>query len=112
MREFLGDAGYSVLSAENGKRALESVAATQTAPTLILLDLVMPVMDGFAFLARTPEYAQLANVPIIVMSGDSQARQLSQHHGNVMAVLAKPLNLGYMMKLVRQYTEQSPHGLQ
>jgi len=102
----LGAAGYSVLSAENGKHALESVTATQSAPTLILLDLVMPVMDGLAFLARIPEYAQLASVPVIVMSGDSQARQLSQFHGNVMAVLPKPLNLSSMMDLVRQYTEQ------
>jgi len=108
----LGAAGYSVLSAENGKHALESVTATQNAPTLILLDLVMPVMDGLAFLARIPEYAQLASVPVIVMSGDSQARQLSQFHGNVMAVLAKPLNLSSMMELVRQYTEQPAHRSQ
>jgi CheY-like chemotaxis protein len=109
LREILSDAGYSVLSAENGKHALESVTATKTAPTLVLLDLAMPVMDGLAFLSRIPEYSQLASVPVIVMSGDSRAPQLSQRHYNVMAVLSKPIDLSRMMELIRKHTERPSH---
>jgi two-component system, chemotaxis family, chemotaxis protein CheY len=105
--EILGDAGYSVLSAENGRCALESVAATRTTPALILLDLVMPVMDGWAFLSRIPEHAHLASVPVIVMSGDSRAPQLSQRHHNVMEVLSKPIDVSQMMELVRKHIGQS-----
>jgi CheY-like chemotaxis protein len=104
LREILSNAGYSVVSAENGRHALESVTATKTTPTLILLDLAMPVMDGWAFLSRIPEYTQLASVPVIVMTGDSRAPQLPQRHSNVTAVLSKPIDLSRMMELVGKHT--------
>jgi CheY-like chemotaxis protein len=105
LHEILHAAGYSVLPAENGKRALESVQTTAATPKLILLDLAMPVMDGMAFLSQVPRYAKLANVPVIVMSGDSRVFRLSaEPTGNVRAVLAKPLNLGRMMELVKKHT--------
>ena len=95
-----------MLSAENGMRALESVAATGATPALILLDLAMPVMDGLAFLSKIPEHAQLARVPIIVMSGDSRAPQLrAEQPDNVMEVLPKPVDVERMMELVRRVTE-------
>jgi len=88
-------------------RALESIAAIEATPALILLDLAMPVMDGLAFLSQIPQNAQLAGVPVIVMSGDSKAPQLrAQRPDNVMEVLLKPINVGQMMELVRQLTDQ------
>ena len=94
-----------MLSAENGMRALESVAATGATPALILLDLAMPVMDGLAFLSKIPGHAQLAKVPIIVMSGDSRAPQLrTEQPDNVMEVLLKPIDVSRMMELVRKHT--------
>jgi CheY-like chemotaxis protein len=112
LHEFLNYEGYSVLPAENGKRALESVEASGANPTLILLDLAMPVMDGAAFLSQVPKYARLASVPVIVMSGDSGAFRLrTERADNVMAVLAKPVDLRRMMELVRRHTGQlSGHG--
>ncbi|MBV8454067.1 MAG: response regulator [Deltaproteobacteria bacterium] len=107
LRMILGGAGYSVLSAENGMHALESVAAAGTTPTLILLDLTMPIMDGFTFLSQIPQHAQLAGVPVIVMSGDSRAPQLrSERPYNVIEVLLKPINVGRMMELVRKHNGQ------
>jgi CheY-like chemotaxis protein len=109
LREILGDAGYAVLSAENGRRALESVAATGAAPSLILLDLVMPVMDGRAFLSQIPAHAQLARVPVIVMSGDPAAPELrAERPENVMEVLPKPIDISRMMELVRKHTGPAP----
>lgn len=105
LHEILNHAGYSVLPAENGKHALDSVEATGATPRLILLDLAMPVMDGVAFLSEVPRYAKLARVPVIVMSGDSRASRLrSEQLGNVMEVLAKPLDLSRMMELVKKHT--------
>ena len=107
LHEILNRQGYSVLPAENGKRALESVEATGARPTLILLDLAMPVMDGAAFLLQIPKYATLASVPVIVMSGDSKASRLrAERPDNVMAVLPKPLDVSRMMELVRKHTGQ------
>ena len=105
LREILNHAGYSVLPAENGMRALESVEATGATPELILLDLAMPVMDGMAFLSQIPRYAQLANVPVIVMSADSRALRLhARRPDKVMEVLEKPIDLSRMMELIRKHT--------
>lgn len=104
LRAILDDAGYSVVSAENGLRALE-VAAAGAKPALILLDLAMPVMDGMAFLSQIPAHAQLATVPVIVMSADSRAPML-RYEGpdNVMEVLPKPIDVSRMIELVRKHS--------
>ena len=111
--EILNRAGYSVLPAENGKCALDSVEATGATPALILLDLAMPVMDGVAFLSQVPRYANLASVPVIVMSGDSRAFRLrAEQPANVTAVLSKPIDLSRMMELVKKHTSlASPDSL-
>jgi CheY-like chemotaxis protein len=86
-------------------RALESVRATGVTPELILLDLAMPVMDGWAFLAQVPRYTQLAHVPVIVMSADSRAFRLhAERPNNVMEVLSKPIKPGQIMELIRKHT--------
>jgi two-component system, chemotaxis family, chemotaxis protein CheY len=111
LREILIHAGYSVLPAENGRRALESVEATGARPALILLDLAMPVMDGVAFLSRIPKHAQLAHVPVIVMSGDFRASRLrAERPDNVMEVLPKPIDVSRMMELVRRHSGQPSYS--
>jgi two-component system, chemotaxis family, chemotaxis protein CheY len=66
LSELLRDAGYEVAHAENGCVAL---ALLETRPVdVILLDLMMPVMDGFAFRARQLEHPGLAHIPVIVLS--------------------------------------------
>lgn len=110
MRDILNHAGYSVLSAENGMRALESVQASGVKPELILLDLAMPVMDGVAFLSHAPRYKQLADVPVIIMSADSRAARLhAERPEKVMDVLTKPINLTRMMELIRKHAS-GPRG--
>jgi CheY-like chemotaxis protein len=105
LQGILDRAGYSVQSAENGMHALQSLTATGSMPALILLDLAMPVMDGVTFLSHMPRHAQLAEVPVIIMSGDSKARQLqAELRKNVMEVLSKPINVALMMELVRKHT--------
>ncbi len=105
LHEILNHAGYVVIPAENGMQALESVTTTGATPALILLDLAMPVMDGMAFLSQIPRNAQLARVPVIIMSGDSRAFYLqAKRPDNVMEVLRKPINLNHMMQLVKKHT--------
>ncbi|GEM_PF-2481030 len=106
--EILEHEGYSVLAAENGKRALECVETAATTPVLILLDLAMPVMDGFGFVSQIPDCAKLASVPVIVMSADSRASQLRlQRPENVKEILSKPVDLRLMMELVGRYAQRS-----
>jgi len=70
VRELLEDEGYHVLVAENGERALEALERPKPGdrPCLILVDLLMPVMDGRALIEALHQRRDLSQIPVIVMS--------------------------------------------
>lgn len=67
MRYFLESWGYEVVLAANGEEALSRVA--EQAPALVLLDLEMPVMDGFETCHRLKENPQTEDIPVIMFTG-------------------------------------------
>lgn len=80
--------GYQVTGAENGSLALESIAANP--PALILLDLMMPVMDGFAFLEALRQQPDFAEIPVVVVTAkDLSAADRELLHGSVQQVIQK-----------------------
>lgn len=88
MRALLEKAGWAVSEAENGRIALERVA--QNRPALILLDLMMPEMDGFEFAAALHRHAEWHSIPIVVLTAkDLTADELLRLNGDVHAVLDK-----------------------
>ncbi|HEX5688990.1 MAG TPA: response regulator, partial [Roseiflexaceae bacterium] len=90
--EALDDFGYRVLTAENGKQALGVLAEAPTLPRLILLDLMMPVMNGWEFLEQQQHDARIARIPVVVLS----ARPSLQHEAYVTHVdtfLQKPVDI-------------------
>ncbi|HEY4230480.1 MAG TPA: response regulator [Thermoanaerobaculia bacterium] len=82
---FLEDEGYGALGVENGRRALE-VLETMEAPRLILLDLMMPVMDGWQFLAERSRRSNAT--PVVLLSGLSFINDAP----GVADFLCKPVN--------------------
>ncbi len=78
--------GYSVMLAKNGREALDLVA--DTTPCLILLDLMMPVMDGYQFLEEWDADPRSADVAVIVSTAGQIEKPL-----RVSGVLPKPLDL-------------------
>src|SRR6266851_6952287 len=66
LEQELEDLGYETVSAANGREALEKVAAE--APDLILLDVMMPVMDGFTVCRILKEHEETRLIPIIIMT--------------------------------------------
>lgn len=62
---------YQVFQAENGKQAIEMIESKERIYRLVLLDIQMPVMDGFDFLDYMKKKDMLKNLPVIVISGDS-----------------------------------------
>lgn len=75
-REILGnilEKNYEVLFAENGADALELIRKHQETLSLILLDLIMPVMDGIEVLKRVKEDVDLAHIPVIVLTSDQES---------------------------------------
>jgi CheY-like chemotaxis protein len=95
--------GYGVEALPNGREALELLTrATATLPSLILLDLMMPVMNGWEFLAAQRERSELAGIPVIILSGDGNidVRALSE---NAVGFLLKPFELSQLLTLVAKY---------
>jgi CheY-like chemotaxis protein len=64
--------GYSVKTASNGKECLDMVADNK--PDLILLDMTMPVMDGYTALNKLKESSESINIPVIIFSIKEKAK--------------------------------------
>lgn len=77
MHEYLIEQGYSVSLAENGQRAIEWIAANGP-PSLILLDLQMPEMDGLSFLKARAANEVLTAIPVTVLSAAESGLNVSQ----------------------------------
>ncbi|HKD17377.1 MAG TPA: response regulator [Thermoanaerobaculia bacterium] len=98
--------GYSVRCAENGRQALDVLARSET-PSLILLDLMMPVMDGWQFLAarRQVENADARGTPVVLLSGLGFIRGAS----DVADFLRKPIDAEALLGCVRRFARASTH---
>jgi CheY-like chemotaxis protein len=99
LSELLQDEGYLVARAQNGQQALEFLRANG-APCLILLDLMMPVMDGFEFIDQQRGDPALAGIPVVVITaaGDHRSRGVQARQ-----VLPKPIRAETLMTTVRLY---------
>jgi CheY-like chemotaxis protein len=88
MRSMLELQGCRVTEAENGEVALESMKRQR--PTLIFLDLMMPVMDGFAFVDMVRSHAAWRSIPIVVVTAaDLTSEQRRRLNGYVETILHK-----------------------
>jgi CheY-like chemotaxis protein len=105
IREVLGDVlegeGYGVVTAENGAVALERLRSGKR-PCLILLDLMMPVMDGWQFEEQRAKDAALSRIPVVILSGAGRAR-LDAAGRNAAGALTKPVALGQLLDTVARY---------
>jgi CheY-like chemotaxis protein len=88
----LGDYGYSVHAAANGQEALDRLRTFNPLPRLILLDLMMPVMDGWQFRAAQAADPALAAIPVVLVSADVGVAQAAEQLA-VAAWLRKPVDI-------------------
>lgn len=95
----LRDAGYQTRTALNGRQALDAVNASM--PSLIILDMLMPVMDGWQF-AQAFRAQHGCSVPIVVVTAAEHARARSQGLDAV-EVLNKPFNAGDLLNAVGRH---------
>jgi two-component system, chemotaxis family, chemotaxis protein CheY len=98
---YLSDVGYTVDEAENGAEALE--CAKKATPDVVVVDLLMPVMDGRAFVQECRQDARLAMVPIVLLSA---AHDLAQAAEEIQprASLAKPIDLDVLLAVIDRVT--------
>jgi CheY-like chemotaxis protein len=104
MTQILGDEGYTVVGAGNGLEALSYLRAAQSPPALILLDLTLPVINGWQFMNAHKEDPKLAPIPVVVMSADSAIQQKVASMGAT-SYLQKPVEITLLLDTVERYCQ-------
>jgi CheY-like chemotaxis protein len=97
--ELLEDEGYKVMSASNGQEALVYLNSREP-PCVILLDLMMPVMDGWEFRRRQQNDPRWSRIPVVVITaaGKYGATSIAAER-----ILPKPLQLDSVLEALAQY---------
>ena len=100
MRLALEQLGYSVIEAEDGAKAVE--IAVRERPDIILMDLSLPVMDGFAATASIRNNEETREVPIIAITAhhESDVRSEAKASG-LNAYVTKPIDIDFLDELIR-----------
>ena len=101
VKEFLHHEGFTVVPAPNGADALNTLR-TGFRPNVIVLDIMMPVMDGWDFRAAQLADPALRDIPVIVISASGFARDTLRSQLNTFDVVSKPIELDDFLKSVRQ----------
>jgi CheY-like chemotaxis protein len=108
LTELLQEEGYGCATAGNGREALEYLHS-HPFPSLILLDLMMPVMDGFDFRAAQLEADDLRELPVMVISAGGRAEQAAKSLAAA-DYLNKPMDIGDLFRKVRALCAPTASG--
>jgi two-component system, chemotaxis family, chemotaxis protein CheY len=100
----LQDEGYQVLMATNGREALDQVEAGP--PDAIVLDLMMPVLDGWGFLEACRQRRLCEGIPVLVMSAYRRLAETAPDL-KVRACIAKPFELDVLLGAVERLLQHS-----
>ncbi len=92
--------GYRVLTAADGREALELLPKLEP-PCLLLLDLLMPVMNGWELLEAKNRDPALAPIPVVVLTADGRFQQAAQSLGAA-AAFAKPFELKLLLRALER----------
>ncbi len=102
LTQILQDEGYHVAGAANGLEALDYLKAKPQEPCVILLDLTMPIMNGWDFRAAQRQEPKLDLVPVVVLTADGAAAQKAAALG-VAGFLQKPVSVNTLLNTVERY---------
>jgi CheY-like chemotaxis protein len=104
-RDALRDEGYTIMDAPHGGEALAMLrGASDEKPCVILLDLMMPVMNGWQFREEQARDPELSPIPVIVVTagrGEDTARVDADHF------LQKPIRLNDLLESIRRFCRNS-----
>jgi len=100
--EALEGEGYRTTSASNGLEALERLRGEKTPPAVILLDMMMPVMDGWAFRDEQQRDPQLAEIPVVVFSAQGNVKEMASEV-SASAYLKKPVTLKELLAILGKF---------
>ncbi len=90
--------GYNVFSAENGKEGLDRLHSMPT-PCMILLDLMMPVMNGWEFMEEMNKDILYAHIPVVIVSALTEKQNAPKSEGYIQ----KPIDLNNLISIVEKH---------
>ena len=103
--DVLRDAGHDVVCFRNGKQALQYLSASRR-PDVVLLDLSMPVMNGREFLAEFVRREELADVPVLMITGSDGSEDYPVPPERVMH---KPIQISNLLDAIADLTRDRGH---
>ncbi len=104
--ELLENAGHDVIRAENGRQALERLREGQNF-CVILLDVMMPVMNGYEFREEQLKDPSLASIPVFLVTADWRARMRAEEL-RTERFFQKPVSPGEILTAVGEYCSPAP----
>jgi CheY-like chemotaxis protein len=100
--------GYPVISCEDAKEALDRLHSTADLPRMILLDFMMPRMDGFTFLSERKKDPRLKDIPVLGMSASQLLIEQKTPPDDVDDFLRKPFKVEAMMRSIEKHWGAAP----
>ena len=108
LSETLSHAGYEVHAAYGGYEGLEKAAAVK--PDLILLDVMMPVLDGWKMLERLRKNPEISHIPVVMLTAKSETESVMRSQElKVMDYFIKPVDSEELIRFTRRYIDLRPH---
>jgi CheY-like chemotaxis protein len=108
IEEVLADNDYRTVGVANGKEALDRLRAGLEQPCLILLDIMMPVMDGWQFRALQRKDPELGSIPVVVLTAHVDLEQTAELEAA--ACLKKPIRLDTLLDTVQRFCPKPEVG--
>ncbi|MCA1580520.1 MAG: response regulator [Acidobacteria bacterium] len=101
LSDLLRDAGFEVAVAENGLVALTYLEDSPP-PCLVLLDLMMPVMNGWEFREAQTRNHKLSDIPVVILTADGRAELKAESLGAA-GYLRKPIEVARLLGMLAEY---------
>jgi len=99
LKEVLELEGYEVVPAGNGKEAFDALQVMTEHPCLILLDLMMPIMNGWEFLEAQQAATTLSSIPVVVVSAAGDKARSAKANG----FIKKPIEVDGLLNMIKQF---------
>lgn len=100
--EYLVDHGYDAMMAADGREALAKLRAVDCKPCVVLLDLMMPIMDGRQFREEQLRDPTISAIPVVVVSASRDVASLVEDLG-ISRVFKKPMKLAELLSVVEEH---------
>jgi CheY-like chemotaxis protein len=105
--------GFDTVWAKNGRVALEYLKATNDSdlPDLILLDYMMPIMNGQEFYREKMKQPRLCNIPVVMMTANGNlVNVMNQMESPSMGYISKPMDDETILNMITHFLDQLPNG--